>query len=107
MNDQTMSAPFDAPIKAILDRVGSRKRKCRVYRMAAGRPVKLRSYWDGGSRESYHAFTKRGKAIDLPVSGAPGFTADPEPWTPAPGDVLVRTGILSGKEATPTITFFE
>jgi hypothetical protein len=102
----TLASPFAADVKAILDRVGTRKRKCYVDELPAGREMRLRSYWDGGSRDVYTAFDAQGKRLDVSVSGAPAFTAEPQPWTPQPGDVLVVTGVCCGKESTPRITRF-
>ena len=103
---QLLSAPFEPHIQALLQRVGTRKRKCFAGYAIAGSPVKLRSYWYGGSRDLYAAYTASGEAIPISVSGAPGFTPEPEAWTPNVGDVLVETGTFNGKEATPRITFF-
>ena len=101
-----IAAPFPADVKVILDRIGTKKRKCYVMERPAGSAMRLRSYWDGGSRDVYTAFDAQGKRIDLPVSGAPAFTPEPEGWTPQAGDVLVVTGHSCGKESAPRITRF-
>ena len=101
-----VSAPFEPHIQALLQRVGTRKRKCYLAETPSGSPVKLYSYWSCGSRHLYAAYTASGKPINIPVGGAPGFTLEPEAWTPAPGDVLIETGTFNGKEATPKITFY-
>jgi hypothetical protein len=106
MRATLVSAPFDPYVSTLLRSVGTRKRKCFIAEAPSGSPVKLRSYWDGGSRDLYAAYTASGKSISIPVGGAPGFTSEPEAWTPAPGDVLIQTGTFNGKEATPRITFY-
>ena len=106
MPSTMISAPFPADVKAILERVGTRKRKCYVDETPAGREMRLRSYWDGGSRDIYRAFDAQGQRIDISVSGAPAFTAEPAPWVPQAGDVLVVTGHFCGKESVPHITRF-
>ena len=103
---ELLSAPFEPHIQALLRRVGTRKRKCFVAGTPAGSPIKLRSYWYGGSRDLYAAYTASGEAIPISVSGAPGFTPEPKAWTPNAGDVLIETGTFNGKEAIPRITFF-
>ena len=104
---EKLVAPFPPHVKQYLDKIGTRKRKCTVYTQDAGRPEALYSYWDGGSRDQYRAWDKDGREIHLPISGAPGFTQKQPDWGPQPGDVLVAFGTWSGKEATPTITFYK
>jgi hypothetical protein len=104
---EKMVAPFPPHVKQILQRIGSRKRKCTVYTQDAGRPETLYSYWDGGSRDEYRAWDARGVEIHLPISGAPGFTQKRPDWGPQAGDVLVCYGTFCGKEATPSITFYK
>lgn len=99
-------APLPAHLKALLDRIGCRKRSCYVREESAGTGMRLRSYWDGGSRDEYRAFTSSGESIHLPISGAPGFTAEPAEWVPKAGDVLVNYGTFCGKPSTPFITYY-
>ena len=102
----TLRAPFPDPIARILARIGSRKRKCYVQRDCP-RPMTLYSYWDGGSRDQFRAWNARGEAIMLPINGSAFETRTIREWIPNAGDVLVRFGVVAGKEATPSITFFE
>lgn len=106
MASTLISTPFPDNVRDLLQRVGTKKRKCFIREETAGTPIKLRSYWDGGSRDLYAAYDASGKRLPISVSGAPGFTAEPEAWTPRPGDALVETGTFCGKEATPKITFY-
>lgn len=99
-------SPLPAHLKALLDRIGCRKRSCYVREEAAGSGMRLRSYWDGGSRDEYRAYSRSGEAIALPISGAPGFTPEPREWVPQAGDVLVNYGTFCGKPSTPFITFY-
>ncbi len=100
------TSPLPAHLKALADRVGSRKRSCYVSERPAGVGMRLRSYWDGGSRDEYRAFDANGNEIAIPVSGAPGFTPEPREWVPNVGDVLVDYGTFMGKPSTPHITFY-
>ena len=104
---EKMVAPFPPHVKQILERIGSRKRKCTVYTQDAGKPEALSSYWDGGSRDQYRAWNSVGQSLNIPVSGAPGFTQKQPDWVPQAGDVLVCYGTFCGKEATPSITFYK
>ena len=106
-NYQKVSAPFTPEVKQLLDRVGSRKKSAYVQEAPAGSGMKLRSYWDGGSRDCYSAYNKFGQPIHLPISGAYGFTPDPKEWVPQEGDVLVTHGTFLGKPSTPYITFYK
>jgi len=101
-----VSAPFNPYVSTLLRSVGTRKRKCYIAEAPSGSPVRLRSYWDGGTRDLYAAYSASGEEISLPVGGAPGFTPEPEAWVPNAGDVLIETGTFMGKEATPRITFY-
>lgn len=101
-----VSTPFTPEVKRFMDRVGSRKRSAYIVEMEAGTPVTLYSYWDGGSRDEYRAWNAQGQEIDIPVSGAPGFTQPRGAWTPQVGDVLVSYGTFLGKPSTPHITFY-
>ena len=51
MRATLVSAPFEPHIQALLQRVGTRKRKCYLAETPSGSPVKLYSYWSGGSRD--------------------------------------------------------
>jgi hypothetical protein len=102
-----VAAPFNPTIKGILDAVGCRKRKALVRQSAAGTPEELYSYWDGGSRDEYRAWDMYGTPINIPVSGAPGFTQKQPAWVPQAGDTLVRYGTFCGKPSTPSITFYK
>ncbi len=100
------TSPLPENLKRLMDRVGSRKRSCYVREEAAGKGMRLRSYWDGGSRDEYAAWDANGSPIALPVSGAPMFTPEPSEWVPSAGDVLVNYGTFMGKPSTPFITFY-
>lgn len=104
---ETVKAPFPAPYASLLTKLGYRKKTVWVSKGTAGKPVVLRSYWDGGSRDLYAAFNSSGQSINIPVGGAPQFTPEPEAWVPSPGDVLVSYGAFQGKPATAHITLYE
>lgn len=88
----------------VLKRIGYRKRSFAIREMTPTE-MRLRSYWDGGSRNEYAAF--RGNVrLDIPVSGAPFYTPDPQAWTPQAGDIVVVHGTFCGKPATAFITKF-
>jgi hypothetical protein len=99
-------SPLPPEIKMYADAVRSRKRSASSAVREAGKPEKLRSYWDGGSRDEYSAF-RGGRPLSIPVSGAPGFTPDPAEWIPQAGDVLVIHGTFCGKPSTPHIIFYK
>lgn len=103
---QTVKAPFEQPISQLLGKIGYRKRTAWVTYADAGRPEVLRSYWDGGSKDQYVAYSADGRDIPLPVGGAPGFTSEPAPWVPNPGDILISYGVSCGKPATAHITIY-
>lgn len=86
--------------------LGYRKRSVMLGSEVVGEQAPIRSYWDGGSRTEYRAYNSKGQPIAIPVSGAPGFTAEPKRWTPDVGDFLVETGTCLGKPATAYITLF-
>lgn len=104
---QTLTGPFPEPYATMLKRIGYRKRTVWVSTRRAGEPMRLRTYWDSGSRDQYMAFNSQGVAIAIPVSGAPMFTPDPVEWYPNPGDILVCYGTFQGKPATAHITIFQ
>lgn len=109
MFEPAMKAPFPQNIADLLARVGSRKRKAYVKYDAPipTHGIKLASYWDGGSRDEFAAFTASGQAIALPISGAPQFSKEEPAWIPQSGDVLVEYGTFMGKPSTPSITFYK
>lgn len=102
---EKFTAPFPKHIKDALALVGCKKRTC-IFHVEDVAPRTLYSYWDEGSRDYYRAFDKHNRAINLPIGGAPGFTPDPRPWVPNPGDILIATSVFRGKEGIPVITFY-
>jgi len=101
-----VKAPFDPEVSKYVTAVNSRKRTAFVSDKPAGVGEKFRSYWDGGSRDVYSAF-RNGAQLSIPVSGAPGFTPEPNEWIPQVGDVLVIHGTFMGKPSTPYIVFYK
>lgn len=90
-----------------LRRMGYRKKNVVLMRDRAGQRDGLRSYWDGGSRTSYALVDASGQVHQVPgVSGAPGFTPEPKPFTVTPGQALVELGTFHGKPTTAYITLF-
>lgn len=90
-----------------LRKMGYRKKNVVMMHDRAGQRQGLRSYWDEGSRTSYVLVDASGDVHPVPgVSGAPGFTPDPKPFTVTPGQALVELGTFSGKPATAYITMF-
>lgn len=89
-----------------LKALGYRKRTVMLGSEVADEQPPIRSYWDGGSRTEYRGYDSKGQPIAIPVSGAPGFTAEPKRWTPNDGEFLIETGTCLGKPATAYITLF-
>lgn len=99
--------PFPVEIRDILARVGgTKKHSVLVNHYVPGTPTTLRSYWSGGSITHFHAFNAQGKRLDVPIGGS-AFDPPVEPWTPEPGDVLVRTGTTQGKPSYVSITLYD
>ena len=99
-----IKAPFPSEIARYLQRVGSRKRTCRVRFEIPSIPLALRSMWDGGSRDVWTCY-RNDERIHIPVSGS-YFEVEKEGFMPKVGDVLIRSGTTQGKESIPSITFF-
>lgn len=88
------------------------KRAIRDYRKQSAIIIKANSvtphgtYWDGGSRSSYMAFTLFGKPVEyVPAPNAPaqfGGT-EPAPYPIADHVMVLETGVFRGKPSTVTI----
>lgn len=105
---QKLTAPFTPEVKAILSFIGSRKRTVFTYENTSLKPMALHSYWDGGSRPQY-ALWRNGRPEYVTVNGHPYFDAsgrNPTEYVPQDGDILIRHGIVAGKPAIPSFTYF-
>lgn len=81
------------------DLTGSRKKQ---FRFSPGATTEnVDSYWDGGSKSSYHVHNiDTGLAIS-PQGNAPFGAHGKLGYTLIKGDILIETGTFCGKPATP------
>jgi hypothetical protein len=63
------------------------------------------TYWDGGSRYSYHHLTPKGKFEQIPCPTAPPQHGGDDAPTEAvrPGQAIVQLGTFCGKPSFPTV----
>ena len=87
----------------VKDLTGSRKREFSFG--TTDRPISTNSYWDGGSRREYEVFNRNTGDLFTPSGGRYPW-CNPEDrgeYTLTPGDIMIETGSLCGKPATPYI----
>jgi hypothetical protein len=101
---ETLKHPFPPEIASLMTRIRSKKRTVFVSRDINCKEVKLRSYWDGGSKTSFIVI-RNGAVWYPPVSGS-AFEKEAEAYIPHVGDVLIQYGTFNGKEAIPHFTFY-
>lgn len=67
-------------------------------------PVRLESYWSGGSRDYYAAY-RNGQPITLSVTTNPMGTPASD-YVPEPGDILINRPVFQGKAMSATVVKF-
>lgn len=74
----------------------------KFYVEISERPRKLKSYWDGGSRDYYRVVNLVSGAIFEPPTLEP-FGDKVEPYIPSAGYALVEHSIFCGKDSGRTV----
>jgi len=78
----------------------------REYRIQSATSVRISSYWDGGSKDSYCAYNAHGVPVDLPAhGGAPQFGGNSADVQLDSNGIayLVNHSIFRGKHMPPTV----
>jgi hypothetical protein len=85
----------ETQIKNIKAAVGYRGRKVSVHPFT---PISLNSYWDGGSRDYFFFVSLNGAVLStVPQNGTPFDRKDLRCESLEPGQILVKTSVLRGK----------
>lgn len=103
-----MSIKFNTTDKA-KRLTGTKRKTCCLDAYLGATPIALRSGWDGGSRSDYSVVNVlTGVRSNPPTNSNYAFDRAPKvEYTPAPGDVLIKTGTFCGKPSYPSFSCAE